>query len=323
MTKEDREQLDELTADYLRDYAGKAEHDKKKDRSKGVKLAFDKAAEQDVAYAHYNKFGVKPMYLKKLVKEAASQNPIGLKEAFSELMRERIEEALERKIEEISESLDEAKTYNQGDEIIHKGSRVGNTRSIHKATFQKMHNGNAMVKNKEGILYAVNPRDIVKRLGEETDQLDEISGSTLGSYIVKANKDMKKNQQAASDVMNKFISIPGTPTKNDIDDAQAEYMKHNKKANNRNRGLSNAESKLKGSSFARVHATEEYSNNRLYENMNRSTALKMDKEHGFYHDQDEDGNHHVFGASSGFSYSQHSSSADARKAAATMNKAIK
>ena len=92
MTKEDREQLDELTADYLRDYAGKAEHDKKKDRSKGVKLAFDKAAEQDVAYAHYNKFGVKPMYLKKLVKEAASQNPIGLKEAFSELMRERIEE---------------------------------------------------------------------------------------------------------------------------------------------------------------------------------------------------------------------------------------
>lgn len=97
----------------------------------------------------------------------------------------------------------------------------------------------------------------LERKMEESTQLDEISGSTLGSYMVKAKKDMKKNRDAASDVMTNFMRRGGTSTKKDIDDAQSEYMKYDKKANNRNRGLSNAESKLKGSSFAKIHATEE------------------------------------------------------------------
>ena len=97
----------------------------------------------------------------------------------------------------------------------------------------------------------------LERKMEESTQLDEISGSTLGSYMVKANKDMKKNRDAASDVMTNFMRRGGTPTKKDIDDAQSEYMKYDKKANNRNRGLSNAESKLKGSSFVKIHATED------------------------------------------------------------------
>lgn len=96
----------------------------------------------------------------------------------------------------------------------------------------------------------------LERKIEESTQLDEISGSTLGSYMVKANKDMKKNRDAASTVMTKFMRRDGVPTQKDIDDAQSEYMKYDKKANNRNRGLSNAESKLKGSSFVKIHATD-------------------------------------------------------------------
>jgi hypothetical protein len=53
--------------------------------------------------------------------------------------------------------------------------------------------------------------------------------------------------------------------------------------------------------------------------MNYHDALKKDRKNGFYHDE-EDGNHHVFGADSGFSYSQHRTEDEAKRKADEMNK---
>jgi hypothetical protein len=51
-----------------------------------------------------------------------------------------------------------------------------------------------------------------------------------------------------------------------------------------------------------------------------SEALKKDKEHGFYADED-DGYHHVFGAATGYSYGQHDNKSSAEKHARDLNKA--
>ena len=55
------------------------------------------------------------------------------------------------------------------------------------------------------------------------------------------------------------------------------------------------------------------------ESMTRNDALKQDRKNGFHHDE-EDGYHYVFGADSGFAYSQHRTADDAEKQAAEMNK---
>jgi hypothetical protein len=96
-----------------------------------------------------------------------------------------------------------------------------------------------------------------KRVGstitkEESEQIDEVSGSTLGSYYVKAAADRKKQVQGAAKA---FASAMGSTA--DVKKAQDQYTKHNDKANKRQRGMNKAMDKLTGSGFARVHAKEE------------------------------------------------------------------
>jgi hypothetical protein len=87
-------------------------------------------------------------------------------------------------------------------------------------------------------------------LDESEDQLDEISGSKLGSYYVKA----RKSKDDAIDKQSKLFTA--LKTKDDIPAVTAKNKALARKISNRGRGMSRAMDKLAGSGFAKVHATD-------------------------------------------------------------------
>jgi hypothetical protein len=87
-------------------------------------------------------------------------------------------------------------------------------------------------------------------LDESEDQLDEISGSKLGSYYVKA----RKSKDDAIDKQSKLFTA--VKTKDDIPAATAKNKALARKISNRGRGMSRAMDKLASSGFAKVHATD-------------------------------------------------------------------
>jgi hypothetical protein len=78
---------------------------------------------------------------------------------------------------------------------------------------------------------------------EEAAQIDEVSASTLGSYIRKSSKDADASMKKRDDAL-------------DNDDGET-ARKMGRIARKRDKGTSMAMDKLKGTRYAKVHATEE------------------------------------------------------------------
>lgn len=266
------------------------------------------------------------MTVKRIIQEAIAENPIGLKEALSEELRGRVALALETKISESTEELDEGVRglfqkikpgdhvhYNTGDKSdpIKKAKVVGKnkggelvidhgdgkhkylyTSDVVKHTVKeeleldenfedgdkvhwydpdhgKKHSGEIVMKNaltRKGIKHAkvrinnshgttVNvPHKYLNKMTEEIE-LDEISGATLGSYYVKARKSRDAENEKARSVLHGAKDVKDAK---DVEAANNQYVKHNKKANNRLYGMNNAMNKLTGSSFAKIHTTESF-----------------------------------------------------------------
>ena len=151
------------------------------------------------------------MSVQKIIQESIAENPLGLKQALQEELRNRIAVALESKIAEAKEE----DSDNNGDDSDDDS--------------------------------------------DDEEELDEVSGATLGSYYVKADKSRKAEYQKAKDHMqNYFSNKDSDKSPEGIKKAQAEYDKYNNKANKRMQGMNNAMNKLTGSSFAKVHAKEEF-----------------------------------------------------------------
>lgn len=81
---------------------------------------------------------------------------------------------------------------------------------------------------------------------EEIDQIDEISGAKLGTYMIKARKSEAELDKKRDDSYDK----PNTP------ENKAERKAISRTLNKRRWGHGKALDKLTGSSFAKVHATE-------------------------------------------------------------------
>jgi hypothetical protein len=80
------------------------------------------------------------------------------------------------------------------------------------------------------------------KMSNEDAQIDEVSGSTLGSYMVKSRK-----SKAAAE-KDRDVASHGEM-------GNAKYRSARKKVDNRNRGMNRANDKLQGSGFSKVHAT--------------------------------------------------------------------
>lgn len=89
-------------------------------------------------------------------------------------------------------------------------------------------------------------REKIKLHKEEVDQIDEISGAKLGTYMIKARKSEAELDKKRDDSYDK----PNTP------ENKAERKAISRTLNKRRWGHSKALDKLTGSSFAKVHATE-------------------------------------------------------------------
>jgi ribosomal protein L21E len=85
-----------------------------------------------------------------------------------------------------------------------------------------------------------------KMTKEEVDQIDEISGAKLGTYLIKARKSEAELDKKRDDSYDK----PNTP------ENKAERKAISRTLNKRRWGHGKALDKLTGSSFAKVHATE-------------------------------------------------------------------
>ena len=89
-------------------------------------------------------------------------------------------------------------------------------------------------------------REKIKLHKEETEQIDEISGAKLGTYLIKARKSEAELDKKRDDSYDK----PNTP------ENKAERKAISRTLNKRRWGHGKALDKLTGSSFAKVHATE-------------------------------------------------------------------
>lgn len=81
------------------------------------------------------------------------------------------------------------------------------------------------------------------KMDEEVEELDEVSASTLGSYIRKASKGKEAAYKSREDAL-------------DNDDSDT-ARKMGRLARKREKGADMAMDKLKGTRYAKVHATEE------------------------------------------------------------------
>lgn len=144
-----------------------------------------------------------------------------------------------------------------GDHVHYVTSASGSKQLVKAKVVSKDKNGQLTIDHGDGKHNYIYTTDVAKHEVKEGIELSELSGATLGSYYVKAKKSKDAEHAKAKDTMDKFMkSKPETMQKN-LPKAQAQYDKHNKKANNRQKGMNRAMDKLTGSGFARVHAKEE------------------------------------------------------------------
>lgn len=147
------------------------------------------------------------MSVQKIIQEAINKSPLDLKEALEEELRNRIRLALEAKMED--EKDDDEEDDDSSDEEDDE------------------------------------EEDDEKDMKEEAEQIDEISGATLGSYMVKARKSAAAARQKDDDSYNN----PETDNK--------EYRRPIRRTiRKREHGIGRANDKLQGSSWAKVPAGE-------------------------------------------------------------------
>lgn len=135
------------------------------------------------------------MSIQKIIQESIAGNPLEMKEALAEELRNRVAESIAAKMEEV-ERIDElsrdtltsyASKANLSKSKAQANMRVtagGQDFATHKKRFDKRDAGAKLAGSK-----------IRKKIGydEEVEQIDEISKKTLGSYVKKASSDMANN----------------------------------------------------------------------------------------------------------------------------------
>lgn len=179
------------------------------------------------------------MSLKTIITEALNRNPLGLKEAFTEELNERLREvfAIEEEVETV---LDEAITdrYKKGDHIVHTGQdrKSHHTAEIHDTSDKY----NFTVKSKDGKHYDITKKSVIKKLGEEVEDLDEVSKEKLLNYIGNASVSKSHAAQEIGKVNQKRMD--GTVTR----DAAQVQAGANAIHGNRSGGIQLAAAKLAG-----------------------------------------------------------------------------
>lgn len=215
------------------------------------------------------------MSIQKIIQEAINKNPHDLKEALEEELRDRIRLALEAKMsdeedddssEEDDDSSDEddddddeedmkKESVEQIDELdrktlasyVKKAVGVGHRNTLPLAMRDKMTAADMGDKEwyKQSTRYVNNRAKGIERAAdrlakESVEQIDEISASTLGSYIRKGTKDIEKSYDAREKAR-------------DVEDSKTARAM-GLRARKREKGVSDAISKLTGHYTAKVHA---------------------------------------------------------------------
>lgn len=155
------------------------------------------------------------MSIQKIIQETIAGNPLEMKEALVEELRNRVAEALAAKMEEVEldEGLDfQNKTSRSGEtttHIYHNGKHVGtiskhSTRSNPNGSHRIQYNSDTIPAGSKG-LHAhegLPSLDAAKKLvashvnvKEEVDQIDEISKGKLSDYMNKSHDAYKAIQQ--------------------------------------------------------------------------------------------------------------------------------
>jgi hypothetical protein len=128
------------------------------------------------------------MSVKQIIQESIEKNPLGLKEALQEELsnRVRLALALEARMSELDEdtgfssAIDKAESSRQA--ALKRAAKMVKKGFSHESA-AKSHD--------------VSLKDLKTHLGEEVEELDEISKNTLGSYVKKAIHDVS---DVASDI---------------------------------------------------------------------------------------------------------------------------
>lgn len=145
------------------------------------------------------------------------------------------------KMDEEAEQIDELSKKTLGSYVKKAGGTSLNSAGAHMADYGANSNQKSF---KKGINRAKGVMRAADRLTkEEAEQIDEVSASTLGSYIRKASKDADASMKKRDDAL-------------DNDDGET-ARKMGRIARKRDKGTSMAMDKLKGTRYAKVHATEE------------------------------------------------------------------
>jgi hypothetical protein len=156
------------------------------------------------------------MSLKDLIAAAFNKDATSFESAFSSIMKERVASAIDSRFLAREEyELDEAKEEDDEDEDEEDDDSEDDDEDE-------------------------------KGMKEEVDQIDEISGAKLGTYMIKARKSEAELDKKRDDSYDK----PNTP------ENKAERKVISRTLNKRRWGHGKALDKLTGSSFAKVPATE-------------------------------------------------------------------
>lgn len=147
------------------------------------------------------------MSIEKIIQESVNKNPLAMKEALEEELRGRLALALEAKMKKESDDEDDMDDEDEDEEDMDESSDLSDL------TLEEL-------------------EDFM--VSEDFDQLDEISKSTIASYVKKAGGAGKqglahavKSQMAAADSGDR-----------------AGYKKSQRQANNRSTGIQRAADKL-------------------------------------------------------------------------------
>jgi hypothetical protein len=139
---------------------------------------------------------------------------------------------------------------NSSDEYLHKRRQAVSKAlgKLKEAALEEKKLTDKQVKNALASAKA-KPKEMVSlkkppfKMDEEAEELDEVSASTLGSYIRKSSKDADASMKKRDNAL-------------DNDDGET-ARKMGRIARKRDKGTDMAMDKLKGTRYAKVHATEE------------------------------------------------------------------
>lgn len=175
--------------------------------------------------------------MKKLVECAFKKDPIGLKEAFAELISEKLESALTEKVAELSEI-----SYRTLDNYRDKAS-LEIDKDWHDTRANRPGLSDKKLSNRvDGVEKAYQKMKAKDRIkNEDVDQLDELSKDTLASYVKKAPADATRTKFQAIAHQKKVFDAPNKATERMHDDMAD---KLHRRYDNRIKGVSRAVDKL-------------------------------------------------------------------------------